>query len=68
MKIAGYILTGIGGLSTVLGIIGIAGGYQDANLSGLAPLVLGIFLLSRANQNEEEERKRNKWKEGKPEN
>lgn len=68
MKIAGYILVGLGGLSTVMGFIGIVGGYKGANLGGLMPLVLGAFLLSQANKKEEEERKKKKWKEDNQQN
>ena len=68
MKIAGYILVGLGGVSTVLGFIGIVGGYEGANLAGLMPLVLGAFLLSQANKKEEEELKKKKWEENNSKN
>ena len=53
MKIAGIILLVLGILSTLGAIIG-----------GLTFVVLGAFLLNRANKKKEEEEKKRKWAEG----
>lgn len=64
MKITGIILLVIGGLSTLGAIIGAAQGHSTS-FAGLAFVVLGAFLISRANKKKEEEEKKKKWAEGK---
>ena len=64
MKITGIILLVIGIISTLGAFAGAAMG-RDANLSGLIFVVLGAFLISRANKKAEEEKKKKEWAEGK---
>lgn len=63
MKTTGIVLLVLGLLSTLGGIIGAANG-QKANFSGLMIVVLGAFLISRANKKKEEEEKKKKWEQG----
>ena len=67
MKTTGIILLGLGILSILGGIIGTIGG-RDLNLSGLAFVALGGFLIYRANQKKEEQEKKKQWEEGKIDN
>ena len=67
MKTAGIVLLVIGGLSVLGAIIGAAGGHQTS-FAGLAFVVLGAFLLSRANKKQEEEEKKKQWEKGSTEN
>ena len=60
MKITGIILAIIGGLSTLGGIIAAANG-KGTPFGGLAFLVLGIFLISRAEKKKKEEAEKKKW-------
>lgn len=62
MKTAGIILIVIGGISTIGAIIGASHGQRSSFL-GIGLLVLGIYLISRANKKKEEEEKKNKWEE-----
>ena len=61
MKIAGIIFTVIGGLGTIVSFLAAANG-AEANFGALMPLVLGIFLISRANKKKEEQEKKRQWK------
>ncbi len=60
MKITGIILL-------VLGIISMLGAFagaamdKDPNFSGLIFIVLGAFLISRANKKKEEEERKSAW-------
>ena len=63
MKIAGIILLILGGFST-LGDIIVASRGHKAPFAGLSFIVLGLFLISRANKNKEEAEKKKKWVEG----
>jgi hypothetical protein len=63
MKTTGIVFLVLGLLSTLVGIIGAANG-QNANFSGLMIVVLGAYLISRANKKKEEEEKRRKWEQG----
>lgn len=63
MKTTGIILAVLGAFLTIVAIVGAIQGYQ-VNFSGTALLVLGIFLISRANKKKEEEEKRRNWEEG----
>ena len=65
MKTTGIILLVLGILSTLGGILGTIGG-RDPNLSGLAFVALGGFLIYRANQKKEEAEKKKQWEEGRP--
>jgi uncharacterized membrane protein YbaN (DUF454 family) len=63
MKVAGIILLSLGILSVLGAIVGAADGH-DPNFSGLAFIVLGAFLISRANKKKEEEEKKKQWEQG----
>jgi hypothetical protein len=60
MKATGIVLLVIGVLSTLGGIAGTLGG-RELNLSGLAFIALGGFLIYRANQKREEAEKKKQW-------
>ncbi len=62
MKIAGIILLVLGILSTLGAIVGAANGHSTS-FGGLAFVVLGAFLISRANKKKEEEEKKRQWAE-----
>jgi len=64
MKTTGIILLVIGALSTLGGILGTISG-REPNLAGLTFVVIGGFLIFRANQKKEEAEKRRQWSEGK---
>lgn len=64
MRIAGIILLVLGIVSTLGAIIGAANGHSTS-FGGLAFVVLGAFLISRANKKKEKEEKKRKWAEGK---
>jgi uncharacterized membrane protein YbaN (DUF454 family) len=63
MKIAGIILLVLGIISTLGAIIGAINGHSTS-FAGLAFVVLGAFLLSRANKKKEAEEKKRTWTEG----
>jgi len=60
MKIAGIILLVLGILSTLGAIIGASQGHKTS-FAGIAFIVLGAFLMSRANKKKEEEEKKKQW-------
>jgi hypothetical protein len=64
MKTTGIILLIFGGLSTLGGILGTAAG-RDPHFGGLAFVVLGLFLISRANKKKEEREKKQQWEQDK---
>lgn len=64
MKTTGIVLLVIGILSTLGGIIGTIAG-KEPNLTGLTLVVLGGFLIYRANQKREDEEKKKQWEAGK---
>jgi len=64
MKIAGIILLVIGLLAAVGAIIGASHGHNTSFVGAFAFIVLGIFLISRANKKKEEVEKKKKWEEG----
>ena len=67
MKTTGIVLLVIGILSTLGGIMGaMAGGPQ--NFAGLTFVVLGAFLMSRANKKKEEADKKKEWENNSKEN
>jgi hypothetical protein len=66
MKIAGIILLVLGIMSTLGAIIGTANG-QSISFGGIGFIVLGAFLISRANKKNEDEKKKKEWLEGKSE-
>ena len=60
MRTAGIIVLVIGILSTLGAIIGAAHG-KPTSFVGISFVVLGAFLISRANKKKEEEEKKNQW-------
>lgn len=62
MKTTGIVILVIGCLSTFGGIIGTIGG-ETPNFAGVTFIVLGAFLISRANKKKEEEDKKKQWEE-----
>jgi hypothetical protein len=63
MKTTGIILLVLGCLSTLGGLASMSNGGR-ANFSGLGLVVLGAFVISRANMRKEEAEKKKKWEEG----
>jgi hypothetical protein len=67
MKTTGIVFVVIGLLSTLGAIIGAANGHRTS-FAGLTFVVLGAFLISRAEKKKEEEEKKKKWEQGSKEN
>jgi hypothetical protein len=67
MKTTGIVIFVIGCLSTLGGIMGTIAGQQP-NFSGLTFIVLGAFLISRANKKKEEADKKKQWELGAKDN
>jgi uncharacterized membrane protein HdeD (DUF308 family) len=63
MKTAGIILLVLGILSTLGALIASTQGH-NASFGGLAFVILGAFLISRANKKKEEEEKKKQWESG----
>jgi len=66
MKITGIILIVLGAISTLGGILGTISG-QRLNLAGLTFVILGAYLVHRANQKKEEKEeaeKKKQWIQG----
>jgi len=63
MKTTGIILIVIGALSTIGGILGTISG-REPNLAGLTFVVLGAYLVHRANQKKEDAESKKRWEEG----
>lgn len=63
MKTTGIVLLVIGCLSTLGGIIGTIGG-REPNFAGLTFVVIGGFLIYRANQKKEDAEKKKQWEQG----
>jgi len=63
MKTTGIVILVIGCLSTLGGIMGPIVGKQP-NFAGLTFIVLGAFLMSRANKKKEEADKKKQWEQG----
>jgi len=63
MRTTGIILLVIGILSTLGGFLGVISG-RELNLNGLVFVVLGGFLIYRANQKKEEIEKKKQWENG----
>ncbi|MHA8056791.1 hypothetical protein VR611_12635 [Aquirufa nivalisilvae] len=62
MKTAGVILFVLGCLSTLGGIMAAIGGHRP-NFTGVAIVVLGAFLISRANKKKAEAEQKKKWED-----
>lgn len=65
MKTTGIVLLVIGLLSTLGAVIAAVNGHQTS-FAGLTFVVLGAFLISRANNKKEEEEKKKQWEKGEP--
>lgn len=63
MKVVGIILVVLGALS-ILGALLAASKGRPTSFGGVMFLVIGAFLISRANRKEEEAEKKKKWAEG----
>ena len=63
MKTTGIILLVIGVLSTLGGILGTISG-REPNLAGLTFVVLGGYLIYRANQKKADAEEKKQWEEG----
>lgn len=63
MKTTGIVILIIGCLSTLGGIMSTVAGRQ-ANFAGITFIVLGAFLISRANKKKEEADKKKQWEQG----
>lgn len=64
MKIFGIILVVLGCVSTFIGIMATIEGYKS-NFTGIGLVVLGAYLIYRANKKKEEDEEKKKWIEGK---
>ncbi|MGL2987728.1 hypothetical protein ACSVH5_09040 [Flavobacterium sp. RSSA_27] len=63
MKTTGIVILALGCLSTLGGILGAIVGGQP-NFSGVTLIVLGAFLISRANKKKEEADRKRQWEQG----
>jgi hypothetical protein len=63
MKTTGIVILVIGCLSAFGGIMRTIAGHQP-NFAGVTFIVLGAFLISRANKNKEEADKKKQWEQG----
>jgi hypothetical protein len=68
MKVGGIIALIFGILNLVIGIGGLSTEYADQASGkigfGIGAIVLGVFLLNRANQKKEEQKEKDKWSNG----
>jgi hypothetical protein len=62
MKIAGIIITIIGVMSTLGAIMAVSAG-RSISFAGIGWIVLGSFLIYRANQKKEDNQKIKEWSE-----
>ena len=63
MKTTGIVLVVLGALSTIGGIMGTISG-REPNLAGLTFVVLGAYLIYRANQKKEDAERKKRWEDG----
>lgn len=63
MKTTGIVLLVLGILSTLGALIGASQGYKTS-FGGIAFIVLGAFLISRANKKKEDAENKKKWESG----
>jgi len=63
MKTTGVVILVIGLLATLGGIVGTVEGHTP-NFSGLTFVVLGAFLISRANKKKQEQEDKSRWENG----
>lgn len=68
MKVGGIIALIFGVLNLIVGIGGLSTQYADQATGkigfGIGAIVLGIYLLNRANQKKEEQKEKDKWNSG----
>lgn len=68
MKVGGIIALIFGVLNLIIGIGGLSTQYADQASGkigfGIGAIVLGIYLLNRANKKKEEQKKKDKWNNG----
>ena len=68
MKVGGIIALIFGVLNLIVGIGGLSTQYADQAGGkigfGIGAIVLGIYLLNRANQKKEEQKEKDKWNSG----
>lgn len=68
MKVGGIISLIFGVLNLIIGIGGLSTQYADQASGkigfGIGAIVLGIYLLNRANQKKEEQMEKDKWNNG----
>lgn len=67
MRTTGIILLVLGIFSTFGAIVAAYSGHQTS-FAGLTFVVLGAFLISRANKKKKEEKEKQQWLEGNKEN
>ena len=60
MKTTGIVLIVLGILSTIGAMVAISNGHKTS-FGGVAFIVIGAFLISRANKKKEEEEKKKQW-------
>jgi len=69
MKVGGIIALIFGVLNLIIGIGALSSKYADQAGGkigfGIGAIVLGIYLLNRANQKKEEQNKKDDWSNGK---
>lgn len=63
MKTTGIVILVIGIISSLGGFIATVSG-REPNFAGLTFVVLGAFLISRANKKKEEKEKKKQWEHG----
>lgn len=68
MKVGGIIALIFGVLNLIIGIGGLSTQYADQASGkigfGIGAIVLGIYLLNRANKKKEEQKEKDKWNNG----
>ncbi len=68
MKVVGIIALVFGVLNLIIGIVGLSTEYAEQATGkigfGIGAIVLGIFLINRANQKKEEQKEKDKWSNG----
>ena len=67
MKTTGIVILILGCVSTFGGVMAAIGGH-NANFTGLGLVVLGIYLIHRANKKKEEAENKKKWEQGDTDN
>lgn len=66
MKTFGIILVILGSLSLITAMIAAANGYPPNQASGgIMIIVIGAFIISRANKKKQKEMEKKKWEDGK---